>query len=58
MSKKEQVKKKDNFRIFRIGSLAKILDIQYEDIETLLGFLSFYPKILIDKKTKCKEIGK
>lgn len=58
MSKKEQAQKKDNLKIFRIGSLARILDIQHEDIETLLGFLSFYPKMTNDKKTRCKEIGK
>jgi len=57
-AKKEQAKKKDSLKIFRIGSLAKILDIQHEDIETLLGYLSFYPKMSIDKKTRCKEIGK
>lgn len=30
--KKEQAKKKNNLKIFRIGSLARILDIQNEDI--------------------------
>ena len=57
-AKKEHAKKKDSLKIFRIGSLAKILNIQHEDIETLLGYLSFYPKMSTDKKTKCKEIGK
>ena len=56
--KKEQAKKKDNLKIFRIGSLARILDIQNEDIETLLGYLSFYSEMTNEKKFNCKNIGK
>jgi len=57
-AKKEQAKKKDSLKIFRIGSLAKILDIQHEDIETILGYLSFYTKMTSEEKANCKGIGK
>lgn len=56
--KKEQAKKKDNLKIFIIGSLARILDIQNEDIETLLGYLSSYSEMTDEEKSQCKNIGK
>lgn len=58
LTKKEQAKKRDSLKIFRIGSLARILDIQNEDIETLLGYLSFYSAMTDEKKSQCKNIGK
>jgi|GEM_PF-7072320 len=56
-TREESARKKNNFHLFRIGSLAKIVNIENEDIETLLGYLSLYSNMDAKEKANCKKLG-
>ena len=54
--KKEQAKKKDNLKIFIIGSLARILDIQNEDINKGVAIKRLQRELNI-KPEECMAFG-